>query len=153
MKHLLIAILFAAASFQPASADDMADRKAIEQAALDYIESQHKPDPSRMDRALHGDMKKRTYWEKTDGTEYVMETSRDTMLWVAENYNKDGKAFPNPPRKDIEILALDGRIASVKLTADDWIDYLHLTKGNEGEWKIINVLWQFHDQSQQVDRK
>ena len=98
-------------------------------------------------------MKKRTYWEKTDGTEYVMETSRDTMLWVAENYNKDGKAFPNPPRKDIEILALDGRIASVKLTADDWIDYLHLMKGNEGEWKIINVLWQFHDQSQQVDRK
>jgi len=153
MKHLLVAFLSATFAFTAAGADDAADRAAIRQAALDYIESQHEPDPSRMDKALHAEMKKRTYWEKSDGTDYVMETSRDTMLWVAENYNKDGTAFPTEPRKDIRILALDGRIASVKLTADDWIDYLHLMKGKSGDWKIINVLWQFHDQSKQKDRK
>ncbi|NVJ98049.1 MAG: nuclear transport factor 2 family protein [Alphaproteobacteria bacterium] len=136
----------------PAAADMNADKDAITAVALHYIESQHTPDKNRMGKALHPDMKKRTYWHKKDGSEYVMETSRDTMLWVAENYNKDGKAFPEHPRKDINILALDGRIASVKLTADDWIDYMHLMKSDDGTWQIINVLWQFHDHAQHVDR-
>jgi hypothetical protein len=36
----------------------------------------------------------------------------------------------------------DGGAATVKLVAAEWIDYLHLTK-YEGEWKIINVLWEW----------
>lgn len=103
-----------------------------------------------MDRALHAEMKKRTYWKKGAAPEHVMETSRETMLWVAENYNKDGTAFPKNPRKQVQILDIDGRVASVKLTADDWIDYLHLMKTEDGTWQIINVLWQFHDQSKHV---
>lgn len=36
-----------------------------------------------------------------------------------------------------------GRAASIKLIADEWIDYMHLVKLN-GSWKIINVLWQYN---------
>lgn len=151
MKSILLSVAILLATLPAGAAED--DMEAIKTAALDYIESQHVPSRERMDRALHADMKKRTYWHAKSGNEYVMETSRDTMLWVAENYNKDGEAFPIPPRKDMEILALDGRIASVKLTADDWTDYMHLMKSDDGKWQVINVLWQYHDQTRHQDKK
>jgi hypothetical protein len=118
------------------------DKLAIRQAVLDYIESQHSPDADRMDRALHKDMKKRTFWRDKDGKDFLMETSRDVMLEVARTYNKSGEQFPANPRKEIQIFDIDGRTASVKLTADDWIDLMHLIKLETGEWKIVNVLWQ-----------
>jgi hypothetical protein len=112
---------------------------------LDYIESQHKVEPDLMKRGLDKKLAKRTYWKAKDGTEFIMETDFATMVWVAENYNKDGNKFPSPPKIDINILDIDNRVASVKLTVDDWIDYMHLYKNENNEWKIINVLWQYHD--------
>jgi len=41
-------------------AQTKSDSLAIRQAALDYIESQHKPNPQQMERALHPRMVKRT---------------------------------------------------------------------------------------------
>lgn len=150
MKSILLSAALLLAEVPAVATED--DMEAIKNAALDYIESQHVPSRKRMDRALHTDMKKRTYWHTPSGEEHVMETSRDTMLWVAENYNKDGDAFPAQPRKDVEVLALDGRIASVKLTADDWTDYMHLMKSDGGKWKVINVLWQYHDQTRHKNK-
>jgi hypothetical protein len=129
------------------------DEQLIENAVRDYIESQHKPDPARMERSLDPQLAKRTYWLKADGSEFVMNTDFDTMLKVARNYNKDGTKFPAQPRVDIKILDIDQRVATVKLTADDWIDYLHLYKNQHSEWKIINVLWQYHDTARQVSKK
>jgi len=81
-----------------------------------------------------------------------METSRNTMLRVAKNYNKSGTNFPNSPRIEVEIFDIDERVASVKLTADDWIDYMHLVKTESGNWKILNVLWQYHDTSKHISK-
>lgn len=121
------------------------DILAIKQAARDYIESQHQAKPKLMARGLHKDLKKRTYWKTGQQPERVLETSYETMLNVAENYNKNKDKFPDNPRVDITILDIDQRVASVKLVADDWIDYMHLYKNDQGKWKIINVLWQYHD--------
>ena len=74
-----------------------------------------------------------------------MQTSFDTMLKLAKNYNENGDKFGDNPKVEIEVLALDKRIASVKLTADDWVDYMHLVKNDKNQWQIINVLWQYHD--------
>ena len=120
-------------------------QKNIERAVLDYIEAQHKVDPELMKRGLDKKLAKRTYWQSKDGSEDIMETDYKTMLWVAENYNKEGNKFPSSPKIDINILDIDNRVASIKLTADDWIDYMHLYKNENNEWKIINVLWQYHD--------
>jgi len=121
------------------------DSKAIKQAALNYIESQHQVEPEKMAKALHKKLAKRTFWQSSQGQDYVMETSYDTMMKVAASYNKDGNKFPKSPIKTVKILDADERVASVKLTADDWIDYMHLIKGEDGQWKIINVLWRYHD--------
>lgn len=139
--------LFIAASILtlPVQAETSTETQAIEQAARDYLESQHKVSPAQMKNSLHTDLKKRTYWENREGDEYILETDYQTMIRVAETYNKNGDRFPADPRIEIEILDIDQRVASVKLTADDWIDYMHLFKSAEGDWKIINVLWQYHD--------
>lgn len=126
-----------------------ADRQAIETAARNYIISQHISSKELMAKALHPKLAKRTYWSTGKEREFIMETSRETMLKVAENYNKSGDKFPKSPRIEIEILDIDQRVASVKLSADDWIDYMHLVKTAQGQWQILNVLWQYHDISKQ----
>lgn len=152
MKRSLMWMLFAAAPLLVQAAD-ATDSQLIERAVRDYIESQHKPDPERMERALDPKLAKRTYWQAADGSEFIMNTDRDTMVKVARTYNKDGTKFPAQPRVDIKILDVDQRVATVKLTADDWIDYMHLYKNQRSEWKIINVLWQYHDTARQVSNK
>jgi hypothetical protein len=67
------------------------------------------------------------------------------MVKLASFYNEKGDKFPEKPRIDIDVYDIDKRVASVKLTADDWIDYMHLYKNDKGQWKVINVLWQFND--------
>ncbi len=136
-----LAILFSCA----VTADSNVNKKNVKRAVLDYIESQHNLDSDLMARSLDEKLAKRTYWESKDGSEVIIESDFKTMLWVAENYNKDGSKFPLSPIVEITILDIDNRVASVKLTVDEWIDYMHLYKNESNEWKIINVLWQYHD--------
>lgn len=144
MKHLLIYILLFSA-YHLAPGQTQQDTLAIKQAALDYIESQHTPNPSRMERALHPRMVKRTFWkDKATGKDYLRETNTESMILLAESYNKKGDKFPPSPRKEVKLLDVSERTASVKLFADEWIDYMHLAKLN-GTWKIVNVLWQYND--------
>ncbi|KGK00335.1 nuclear transport factor 2 family protein [Thalassotalea sp. ND16A] len=121
------------------------DSALIKEAARNYIVSQHTSQQQLMAKALHKKLTKRTFWQQQNGGEFIMETNYNNMLNVAKNYNKLGDKFPTSPRIDIKILDIEQRVASVKLTADDWIDYMHLVKTDEGDWKIINVLWQYHD--------
>ncbi|MGJ1294952.1 nuclear transport factor 2 family protein [Sphingobacterium spiritivorum] len=125
------------------------DSLSIRQAALDYIESQHTPDPKKMEAALHPRLVKRTFWkDKETGKDYVRETSAESMVLLAESYNKKADRFPAVPKKEVQLLDVSDRTASVKLIADEWIDYMHVVKVN-GVWKIVNVLWQFNDSSRQ----
>jgi hypothetical protein len=155
MKRTLLLLTLALLPFLAHAADTAAaaDQQAIERAVLDYIESQHKADPALMARGLDEQLAKRTYWQAADGTEFVMQTDYAAMLKVARTFNKDGNKFPQPPRVEIKILDIDKRVATVKLTADEWIDYMHLYKNQRSEWKIINVLWQYHDEKRQTSRK
>ena len=152
MKRSFIFLLFAVSPLL-AQAADATDNQLIERAVRDYIESQHNPDPSRMERALDPKLAKRTYWKAADDSEFVMNTDFDTMVKVARTYNKDRTKFPPQPRVDIKILDVDQRVATVELTADEWIDYMHLYKNQRSEWKIVNVLWQYHDTTRQTSIK
>ncbi len=123
------------------------DSLDIKQAVLDYIESQHTSNPSQMERALHPRLVKRTFWkDKETNKDYVRETSAESMVILAESYNKKKDKFPAVPKKEVKFLDISDRTASVKLLADEWIDYMHLVKLNNS-WKIINVLWQYNDSS------
>lgn len=140
---LTIPVCFLAAfSVQGQTQKDSLD---IRQVALDYIESQHHVKPEQFERAAHPRMVKRTFWtDKKTGKEYLRETFTDAMILLAETYNQDGDKFPESPKKEVIILDIYDKTASVKLIADDWIDYMHIVKLN-GKWQLVNVLWQFND--------
>lgn len=146
-KMLLLSFLFMQSS-NIVFGQTKQDSLAIKQAALDYIESQHKPNPNQMERALHPRMVKRTFWkDKATGKDYVRETTTESMVLLAESYNRNGDKFPSSPKKEVLLLDVSERTASIKLIADEWIDYMHIVKIN-GSWKIINVLWQYKDPKQ-----
>ena len=130
-----------------ASTQTLQDTIEIKQVALDYIESQHNMNPEQFERAAHPRMVKRTFWvHKKTQKEYLGETFRDAMILLAETYNQEGDKFPENPSKEVIILDIYDKTASVKLIADDWIDYMHIVKMN-GRWQLVNVLWQFKDSS------
>ena len=145
MKYLLALSFAFFTGF--AFAQTKQDTLAITQAALDYIESQHKTNPAQMERALHSRMVKRTFWkDQVTQKEFLDENFAENLVILAERYNRNGDKFPSRPKKEVKLLDVSDRTASVKLVADDWIDYMHIVKLN-GQWKIVNVLWQFNDSS------
>lgn len=129
----------------PAAAQTAQDTVAIQKAASAYIEAQHTPNPKLMEGALHPRMVKRSvFTNKASQKQYVSEYFAENMIILAETYNQKGDKFPPHPKKEVKLLDVSPVTASVKLIADAWIDYMHLVKVN-GEWKIINVLWQYND--------
>ena len=149
IRLFFLTLLFFSYTLQAHKNDE---KQAIRQAVLDYIESQEQVLPDRMGRSLDPELAKRTYWLNSGGEEYILNTDYETMLKVAASYNKNGDKFSSRPKKDIDIYDIDQRVASVKLTVDDWIDYMHLYKNQQGQWKVINVLWQYHDTNKQKSK-
>ena len=71
----------------------------------------------------------------------------DGLVELAGSYNKDGRIGADAP-KEIEVFEVLDQTASIKLTAQWGVDYMHLAK-YDGQWKIVNVLWQGHPPKKQ----
>ncbi|MBL7177454.1 MAG: nuclear transport factor 2 family protein [Desulfobacteraceae bacterium] len=119
----------------------MSEREFIRQAVLDYIEAWYEQDAPRGERRLHPDLVKRIV--RTDP-----ETGRDYLeLMSAEKLadrwrSGDGKKTPKEDQqKDVTILDIFGKMASVKLETTNWVDYMQLAK-YDGKWLIVNILWE-----------
>lgn len=143
MKRLLVSVAIVIVSTVCVSAQTSADaeKEAIKQTALDYIEGWYEGNAERMERALHPELAKRIV--RTDvksGRSSLGQMS--AMSLVLGTRAGGGKQTPPERRqKDVTILDVFENAASVKVVASDWIDYLHLAKWN-GRWVIVNVLWE-----------
>jgi hypothetical protein len=140
MKRTLL-ILLAGFALLPVSYGQSAeDTAGIRQAALDYIESWYEGNPERMERALHPDLAKRIVRRNPNGESQLDHMTASTLV---ENVRKGGgkKTPPEKQQKDITILDVYENVATVKLVASSWIDYLQIAKFN-GRWVIVNVLWE-----------
>ena len=143
LTFILIAILTVCASNAVAQTTNVsdADKAAIKQTALDYIEGWYEGDADRMERALHPDLAKRIVRASPDG-KYNRLDQMSAMGLVQGVKRGGGKQTPKEKQqKDITILDAYENSASVKIVASDWIDYLHLAKFG-GRWVIVNVLWE-----------
>lgn len=143
MKRLLVSVAIVIVSTVGVAAQTSADaeKEAIKQTALDYIEGWYEGNAERMERALHPELAKRIV--RTDvksGRSSLGQMS--AMSLVLGTRAGGGKQTPPERRqKDVTILDVFENAASVKVVASDWIDYLHLAKWN-GRWVIVNVLWE-----------
>lgn len=127
------------------SAQAAADSTAITQAALDYIEGYYSGDAQRMERALHPDLAKRIVRTNPGNNRSALE-QMSAMTLVQITRMMAQRPVPEDQRRaEVKILDVFGNAASVRVDATTWIDYLHLAKWN-GEWKIVNVLWEMRPQ-------
>ena len=144
MKHALVALCALALTCGAAVADDAikADTAAIEAAVADYLEGWFTSDPARMANAFHPNLAK--YNVKTLGkteTEYLGRMTAEELIAMA-HHNTDwvkDKKFHK-----MEILYQDEQLAVVHAVSDGFYDLCNLAKIN-GEWKIVQVLWDRND--------
>ena len=125
----------------PSSADE-AEKTAIRQAALDYIEGWFEGNAERMDRALHPQLAKRLLEVVSQtGQERFTHLTKDQMI----EFTKRGGGNRVPAdKRNIKVTVLDmtKTMAVVRTDCSQFIDYLTLAKGAGGQWKIVNVLWE-----------
>ena len=141
MKKISVLILLMLSLSFAANAQNNEDKEAVRQAALDYVESVYEANPAKAERSVHPDLAKRGFSMRKGMTEYAPLTMTFTQLIeLTKNYNKNGTLPKNAP-KEVVIYEVSDQTASAKVTAIWGIDYLHLAK-YEGNWKIINILWQ-----------
>ncbi|MBD0319612.1 MAG: nuclear transport factor 2 family protein [Gemmatimonadetes bacterium] len=135
---LLPAPAHAQAPREPAPAT-AADSAAIKRAALDYIEGWYTGDAERMRRALHPQLAKRAVESDDKGESWLGDQGADALIHATRRgYGTDVPAAER--RTEARILDIYGDLASVRLNSTKLVDYMHLVRWN-GEWKILNVLW------------
>jgi hypothetical protein len=123
-----------------APAQTATDSSAIVATALDYIDGFYTSDAARMERALHPDLAKRIVGNPA-GPESVLQNMTAEQL-VQATASGGADRIPDAAKKeDVSVLDIYNNIATVRIDAGLWIDYLHVARWN-GEWKIVNVLWE-----------
>jgi hypothetical protein len=143
---LLSGFLFSVSEVQAQTKVSDADREAITQTALDYVEGWYEANAERMERALHPDLAKRVVFTNDRGQSRLDQMS--AMGLVQGVKRGGGKDTPKEKQqKDITILDVFGNAASVKAVMSGWIDYMHMAKVN-GRWVIVNVLWELKPRPQ-----
>jgi len=144
MKNLgkIVALLAAVGivNATSASAQTAADSSAIVATALDYIDGFYTSDAERMERALHPELAKRIVGDPAGPESSLQNMNAEQLIDVTAG---GGAArIPDDEKKeDVTILDIYNNMASVRIDAGLWIDYLHVARWN-GEWKIVNVLWE-----------
>lgn len=143
---VLVATVVACVSVQAQSVVSEADKAAIKQTALDYLEGWYEGNAERMERALHPELAKRIVRRNPQGQTRLDQMGAMTLVQFTRQGG--GKSTPKEnQQKDITILDVFENAASVKAVAADWIDYLHVAKSN-GKWVIVNVLWELKPKKQ-----
>lgn len=139
---LIAGLIFCVSGAQAQTNVSDADKAAIKQTALDYIEGWYDGNAERMERALHPDLAKRIVSPHPENKKYSRLDHMGALALVQGVKRGGGKQTPKEKQlKDVTILDVFGNAASVKIVASDWIDYLHIAKFN-GRWVIVNVLWE-----------
>ena len=122
--------------------DDEADREAVREAVLDYVEGIYEVAPERIERSVHPELAKVGYWLQKDATEYDEgRMTYEQLVELAGTWNAKGRVDAQTAPKEIEIFDVMDQTATVKLSAHWGVDHMQLAK-IEGKWMIMNVLWQ-----------
>lgn len=142
VSSLLALGLFGSASAQAPKRDSAADRAAVRQAVLDYVEGFYEGDSTKLARAIRPEFYKYGFYWGRDSSKYLGEQMTYPEVFSYARGVREKKRFaPATAPKDIAILDVADQTASAKLTAFWGIDYLLLARFG-GRWMISHVLWQ-----------
>lgn len=118
------------------------DSVAIEKTIINYIEHFFLNDFEQMNKSLHPRLAKRGIDpDRTLSDDYPPEALKDLM--------QKKQALPKTAQKnkvtDIKVFR-DAATASLitGYPRTRWVEFIHLARF-EGEWKIVNVMWEFFE--------
>ncbi len=118
-----------------------ADLAAIEAVIRDYYEGWYTGDATRMARALHPALVKRSFGQGLHRTPELIDITAAGMVAATnagQGLTRHGESL------DIRFAEVGGGIASVNVFADHYVDFLHLVRTPDG-WQIVNALWRWAD--------
>jgi hypothetical protein len=118
------------------------DEAAVVAAALDYFEGWFEGDATRMDRALHPGLTKRSLSQVDPESTELRDLTKERMVELTTAGGGKGESPDGGLGIDVEVVGLYGNIASVVVRSAVYREYLHLVRTDEG-WKIVNALWHF----------
>ena len=140
---LILTTLVSAQSTLPRH-DAKVDSAAIVETSLNYIEGYYQADEKRMAKALDAELVKRIIFKDSVGD--AVQTMGYTQLLLNTRRNKNSNVLVNNEafKATVTIYDIGNNVATVKITTNKlkFMDYLQLGRIN-GEWKIVNVLWEF----------
>jgi hypothetical protein len=146
MKRILIVLMLATLTATAAESQTAADSAAIRAAALDYAEGWYEGNAERMERAVHPELAKRIVRTPRGGGGSSLDHMTAATLVEAAGAGSGRNTPPARQIKEVRILDVFGGTASVRTEMDGWVDYMHMARWN-GEWRIVNVLWELKPRS------
>jgi len=137
---LALGVAIPVAAQQPTAADSA----AVRQAALDYVDAIYRTDTTLVVKSVVPDLAKRGFYIPRGQTGYTSGAmTYSGLINTAKTWNAKGQVDPAKAPREVKILDMLDQTASVKLTAQWGIDYMHLAR-YDGKWMIVNVIWQSH---------
>jgi hypothetical protein len=118
------------------------DEAAVVAAALDYFEGWFEGDASRMDRALHRGLAKRSLSQVDPDSTDLRSLTKERMVELTAAGGGKGESPEGGLGIEVQVVDLHGNIASVVVRSAVYREYLHLVRTDEG-WTIVNALWHF----------
>ena len=133
-RAVWLILLLIVASARPGRASD--DKADIRATVADYIEGYYLSDAARMERSLHPHFLKHTI----SGAQAELSIIDKSGMEMVQEVRNKKEVTPVADRKeDITIFDIAGDVASVKLVASHWTNYMTLLK-HDGQWKILAVV-------------
>ncbi|MGI9627848.1 MAG: nuclear transport factor 2 family protein [Longimicrobiales bacterium] len=118
------------------------DRAGVERAALDYLEGFYEGSTEKIERGVHPEVQKFGFSRESPDQAYERSPmSFQQMLEFARNVKESGRFPGGDAPKQVEVLDVLDQTAVAKVYAWWGSDYLTMAR-YEGEWKIVQVLWQ-----------
>jgi len=136
---LFVVCAAAAGALAQAGSLPEAEREAVVQAAMDYMEGALSSDAERVGRGVHVELTRVTVATNTDdGAQYLRKSGYTQLIELV----RAGRNQIPTERRNIEVRVFDigHDLAVAVVTSVAYYDYLQLAK-IEDEWKIVNVLW------------
>ena len=141
MKRIL-AIMTITLSGLAVQAQSSADTAGVLKAVNDYVEGFYFGDTAKIYYSIDQNASKHGYYKasQSDTAFRKIPMSFTQMIGYSKN-ERNRPTEANAKIRDVQILDLQSKIASVKLRAWWGIDYLLLTKMQD-RWVVEKVLWQ-----------
>src|ERR671916_1079981 len=104
MKKLILLIAALVLLPSAAFAQGDAEREAVKQAVLDYVEGIYEVNPARIERSVHPELAKRGFFVKKGETAYSSDVMTfQQLVELAKNYNKSGGRVPKDAPKEVVV--------------------------------------------------